>query len=98
MAEDFQRPFINKNDLLKYVATDGEISALYGQVVRAVEMSNVDYAIRYRKQSIGSNMKSPPRHGRIFSGYLVIRNLDKQNEYETWIPDDAFEDMYILQN
>jgi hypothetical protein len=39
-------------------------------------------------------MKPPPRCGRIFPGVIVVRNLGKKGQYETWMPEDVFEEMY----
>lgn len=94
MTIDFQKPFIEKNKLSLYLASDNETAILYGEKVRAIEMSNVDYSIRYQKFSSEQKMKPPPRHGRIFAGYLVVRKLSSKDEYETWMPGDAFEDIY----
>jgi len=39
-------------------------------------------------------MKSPPSSVRIFAGYIVVKNLDTEREYETWMPDYVFDDIY----
>ena len=39
-------------------------------------------------------MKPPPSCGRIFPGYLVVRNLGKSDQYETWMPDHVFDELY----
>lgn len=39
-------------------------------------------------------MKYPPSAGRIFAGFIVVRNLGKKNQYETWMPDGVFEKQY----
>jgi len=57
-------------------------------------LSNIEYKIRFERFNQTSNMKAPPKTGRIFDGYLVIRKLGANDEYETWIPDDAFEEIY----
>ena len=77
----------------KYIATDGDVSKRYGRI-RAIPISNCEYQHRYDKLSESRKMKPPPLSGRIFAGYLAIRNLDSETEYETWIPDDAFEEIY----
>lgn len=94
---DFQRPFVDSALLTEYVTVDEETTRLYGSKVRAIEMSNADYAARYRKSAQQQKMKAPPLHGRIFTGYLVVRRLDSKDEYETWMPGDAFEDLYNHQ-
>lgn len=95
MTYDFTRPFVDFSQLLTYVATDSEEARLYGRTVRAIEMSNADYSARYRKLSGDRIMKPAPSHQRIFAGYLVVRKLETRHEYETWMPSDVFEDIYI---
>jgi hypothetical protein len=91
---DFERPFIDATVLPQYRATDEEVARRYGRMVRATEMSNSEYATRYGRLAASNNMKDPPSHGRIFGGYLVIRKLGTSAQYETWIPDHAFEEIY----
>lgn len=92
---DFDRPFVHAAFMPEYRATDAEVARRYGNKVRATSMSNSEYAIRYSKLAKSNNMTSPPRHGRLYSGYLVVRNIGTVEEYETWIPDHAFEEIYV---
>ena len=78
----------------EYVATDAEVSKRYGHIIRAIPISNREYRHRYDKLNNSREMKHPPSSDRIFPGYLVVRNLGSRTEYETWIPDDAFDDIY----
>lgn len=89
MTYDFDRPFVDSAQLPTYVATDVEEGRLYGKSVRAVEISNAEYSARYRKLSEDRTMKAAPSHSRIFPGYLVVRKIDTNSEYETWMPDHA---------
>jgi hypothetical protein len=91
---DFNRPFINTSSLLEFRAIDSETASRYGKSVRASQMSNSEYAQRYMRMAQSNNMKAPPSHRRIFMGYLVIRKVGTPDQYETWIPDNAFEDIY----
>ncbi len=91
---DFNRPMIKAVALEKFVATDKDVSRRYGNVVKATDLSNVEYKIRFGKLKNKNNMKSPPSCGRIFPGYLVIRKLGSPGEYETWMPDHVFEEIY----
>jgi len=93
---DFNRPYVDAATLPLYQATDEDVARRYGKMVRATEMSNSEYAIRYNELAEENNMKSPPSHNRIFGGYLVIRRLGTSQQYETWIPYDAFEEIYKL--
>ena len=91
---DFNRPFIDSGSLSAFRAIDSEVAARYGRSVRAAPMSNSEYAQRYMRMAQSNNMKAPPKHGRIFSGYLVVRKVGAADQYETWIPDHAFEEIY----
>jgi len=93
---DFNGPFVDQEVLPDYWAIDQTTADLYGKVVKAVQLSNVEYKIRFNRFARKNNMKPPPSAGRIFSGYLVVRNLTSSNRYETWMPDHVFEDLYEL--
>ena len=94
---DFNRPFVDSSTFALYSAFDTEVASRYGQTVRAVEMSNTEYSIRYNRFQKSNNMKPPPSHGRIFGGYLVVRKLNSPDQYETWIPRHVFGDIYLAQ-
>jgi hypothetical protein len=98
MTYDFDRPFVDSAQLPTYVATDVEEARLYGKFVRAIEMSNAEYSARYRKLSGDRTMKPEPSHSRIFPGYLVVRKIDTKSEYETWMPDHVFEEIYVASS
>ena len=95
MAYDFNGPFIDSTQLSTYTASDIEEARLYGKSVRAIEMSNAEYSARYRKLSSDRMMKPAPSHSRIFPGYLVVRKVGTKDEYETWMPDHVFDEIYI---
>ena len=94
MPYDYNRPFVKRSDLCEYLATNRTVSKRYGPVVMATDLSNKKYKIRFDKMHNEHRMRAPPSSDRIFSGYLVVRNLGTPHEYETWIPDQAFEDIY----
>lgn len=94
MAYDFERPFVEFSQLMIYVTTDIEEARLYGKTVRAIEMSNAEYSARYRKLSAERIMKAAPSHSRISPVYLVVRKIGTKDEYETWMPDHVFEEIY----
>jgi len=96
-AYDFNRPFADASTLPLFDAIDEEVAKRYGQTARAMEMSNSDYATRFNRLRNSNNMKPPPSHDRKFTGYLVIRKLGTPDQYETWIPDHAFTDIYRAQ-
>ena len=91
---DFDRPFISQDAMQAYVATDRVAAQRYGKTVKATPLSNIEYKIRFDRLKRENNMKPPPSCGRIFPGYLVIRKLDTPAQYETWMPDDVFEEIY----
>jgi hypothetical protein len=93
-AYDYNRPYIARGDMRTYVAMDAETASEYGRTVKATELSNVEYKIRFAKLKRENNMKLPPSCERIFTGYLVIRRLGTKQQYETWMPDDVFEELY----
>jgi hypothetical protein len=94
---DFDRPFVSQDALRHYEAVDATAAARYGPVVKATELSNLEYRTRFVRMARENNMKPPPDGGRIFPGYLVVRKLGAPDQYETWIPDEAFEEMYQPQ-
>lgn len=91
---DFERPFADASTFLEYLSIDEDTSSRFGRVVRAKVMSNAEYDIRYQRLSSTRQMRRPPSHLRIFQGYVVIRKLGTKDEYETWMPDHVFEEIY----
>lgn len=79
-----------------FEAVDSDVAARYGRQIRAVELSNTEYDRRYQRMAKARNMKPPPSHLRVFAGYLVVRRLGRASQYETWMPDHAFEECYRL--
>ena len=93
---DYERPFVDAESIPLYEAVDAGVSARYGRRVRATKLSNIEYKIRFDRLHRTNNMKVPPGTGRIFGGYLVVRKLGSVHQYETWIPEDAFEEIYTV--
>lgn len=91
---DYDRPYIVQADMREYIATDRKTSSQYGRMVKATELSNVEYKTRFGRFAKSNNMKPPPSCGRIFMGYLVVRRMGAKDQYETWMPDHAFEEVY----
>lgn len=94
MTYDFKRLLADRSSLPLFVAIDADVATDFGAKVRAMGMSNAEYDVRYKNQAATSRMKLPPSHHRIFPGYLVVRKLGTSEEYETWMPDHVFEDLY----
>lgn len=91
---DYSRPFIQFEDLNWYVAKDKRTASLYGSEVKAVVLSNIEYKTRYGKRCESQRMKPPPSCGRIFPGFLVVRKIGSPDQYETWMPDHVFDELY----
>jgi hypothetical protein len=94
MAYDFTRPLMDASTLPMFQARDAVEAQLYGKTVRAAEMTNAEYSKRHRELASSRNMKAPPSHHRIFMGDLVVRKCGTKDEYETWMPDHVFDELY----
>lgn len=90
----FEDHLIGQESFSEFMALDDEVAAKYGRLVKAHPMTNRAYGRRHLALAQQNNMKPPPSSGRIFMGYVVIRSLGRKGQYETWIPDHAFEDIY----
>lgn len=91
---DYDKPFASQEEFREYKAVDATAAARYGKTVKATILSNIDYKTRFGRFQRENNMKPPPRCVRIFSGYLVVRKLGTPFQYETWMPEDVFEELY----
>ena len=87
---------MDKHAMDRYQAVNADIANKYGRIVRAIEISNREYRHRCDKLKSSRRMREPPSSERIFSGYLVVRNPDSGCEYETWIPDHGFDEIYEI--
>lgn len=94
MTFDYDHAFLNADALPRFRALDPEEAQRYGEFVRAGELSNAQYDQRFQRLAKQNNMRPPPSHGRIFSGYLVVRRVGQRDQYETWMPDHVFEELY----
>jgi hypothetical protein len=91
---DYERPYIAQGAMRTFRAIDPEVASRYGFLVKAADLSNREYGIRFNRFARENNMKPPPSAGRIFAGYLVVRRLGTKDQYETWMPYQVFEDAY----
>lgn len=67
----------------------------FGKVVMAFPLSNRQYARRFSRLGKDNNMKPPPGSRiHVMPGYLVVRKVGAPSQYETWMPDHVFEEMY----
>lgn len=89
-----ERPRVTREKMTLFKARDRKTAQLYGSTVAAAEIANVDFKLRFAKYSHERKMSDPPSCGRIFMGYLVVRRLNTPEEYETWMPDHVFDELY----
>jgi len=94
MPYDFNKKYSPNSEFDEFIAIENDTAKKFGKTVRAILLSNREYQHRYDKLHIEQKMKNPPLSGRIFQGYIVVRNIGKKSEYETWIPDSTFEEIY----
>ena len=80
---DYDRPFVGAENLSEYIAVD----KTRGPPLRLGD-------IRLERMRNDRRMKPPPSSLRILPGYLTVRKLGTPSEYETWIPDHTFEEIY----
>ncbi len=76
------------------MAIDVDTKLDYGQHVRATEFSNVEYKIRFDRLEGRNNMNVPPDCENVSPGYLVVGRPGTRNQFEDWIPDHVFEEIY----
>jgi hypothetical protein len=91
---EYERPYITQDAMAFYKAGDAEAASRFGLTVKAADLSNREYGMRFERFAKSNNMRPPPSAGRIFAGYLVVRRLGTQEQYETWMPYQVFEDLY----
>lgn len=95
MAHDFNRPYIEVSAMELFAATQEEDAQRYGKLVRAFGLTNREY--QHRLSRLGQKNKMKPAPGsriHIMPGYLVVRNLGTARQYETWMPEDVFGELY----
>lgn len=91
-----ERPFIHLDQMMFYSTCDLDAARKYGPMVKATQISNREYGYRYNRLSSSQIMQPPPSsHMHIHLGYLVVRKLGTPAQYETWMPDHVFEDLYV---
>jgi len=92
---DYNRPFLTLEEMALFSAIHASDARKYGRKVRAYPLSNRSYQHRFNKLAKQNNMKDPPKNGnRIMPGILVVRKLGTPQQYETWMPEEVFEELY----
>jgi len=81
-----------------FTALPKDVALKYGKTVKAMQLSNREYKHRFSRLAGQNNMKPPPGSEiHIMPGYLVVRKLGSPEQYETWMPDHVFEEIYEKQ-
>lgn len=91
---DHSKKFMDSRAMHKYRSIDKSTAKKYGEYVFANEMTNAEYDQRYARLKNTRRMQHRNPYRRIYPGYLVVRKMDTKEEYETWMPDHAFEEVY----
>jgi len=95
---DPNRPYLDLDSMEFFTALRKDVAMKYGKTVKAMELSNREYERRFNRLAGKHNMMPPPgSHIHIMLGYLVVRRLGSPKQYETWMPDDVFEELYEKQ-
>lgn len=91
---DSASPFTKKILTESFVAIDVTRNLDHGQHVRAVELSSLDYKIRFGKLNVKNNMKALAGCDNDSPGYLVVGKPNSRHKYETWLPESKFKRLY----
>ena len=95
---DFNRPYLDLDSMDLFTAIRANDARKYGQTIRAFILSNREYQHRFNQLGAKNNMKQPPGSSfHIMSGYLVVRKLGSSEQYETWMPNQVFDELYEKQ-
>jgi hypothetical protein len=99
MSNDFfERCDLDVASMEIFTAIHASDAQRYGKTVRAFALSNRGYARRFHSLGKTNNMKPPPASNiHIMPGYLVVRKVGSPRQYETWMPDQVFEELYERQ-
>ena len=97
LDHDFNRPFMEPTSMESYNARDKQTARRYGKTVKALTITNREYQQRFDMLADKSSMKPPPGSAvHIMMGYLVVRKLGTPQQYETWMPEDVFDELYVI--
>ena len=93
---DPNRPYRDHASMDCFDARHQDIARKFGKRVKAMVLSNREYKYRFDRLADKLSMKPPPSSViHIMLGYLVVRKLGTPHQYETWMPDDVFEELYV---
>jgi hypothetical protein len=94
VSYDPNRPFWDLDQMSVYEAINAETAKESGPRVKAMVLSNVQYMARVARFGSERRMRSPQHNLRVILGYLVVRRLGTPRQYETWMTEDLFEELY----
>ena len=95
MSHDFDKPFREVSAMGTFMARSKADARRFGRYIKALEISNREYSHRFVRFAEQHQMKPPPSSViHTISGYLVVRRLGTPEQYETWMPCEAFEELY----
>lgn len=93
-SHDPGRPYIDHAALQRHEAIDATTADAYGRFVLSTALSNLEYELRFQRLHGTRSMKPPPSTKRVLPGHLVVRHPGQPDQYETWMPDHVFADLY----
>ena len=91
---DFNDPYLDLDSMGVFTAIQPSDARKYGTTVRAFALSNREYQHRFNQLGKKNNMRPPSSNIHIMPGYLVVRRLGTATQYETWMPDQVFDELY----
>jgi hypothetical protein len=92
---DPNRPYFDMESMDEFIAINKEVAVRYGEKMKAMRLSNREYTHRFKRLANENNMKRPPSsHIHIMLGWLVVRKLGQSGQYETWMPEHVFDELY----
>jgi len=93
-GHDFDRPYIDHAAMQRHEAIDATTADAYGRFVLSAALSNLEYELRFQRLHGTRTMKAPPNAKRVLPGQLVVRHPGQPEQYETWMPEHVFADLY----
>lgn len=83
--KQFEDHLVAQESFVEYEALQEDVATKYGRLVNGLPMTNRVYGRPHQALSQQNNLKPPPGSNRIFLGYVVVRGLCRQGQYETWM-------------
>lgn len=93
---ELDRPYVDHASMQRHEAIDDTTADAYGRFVLSTDLSNLEYELRFQRLNGTRAMKAPPRAKRVLPGRLVVRHPGQPDQYETWMPEHVFADLYRI--